>query len=312
MAKVIITGGTGLIGRAMSKLLVDKGYQVIILSRKAQLKDRLKSPNIEYAQWDIAKQTIDASAIRNSEFIIHLAGAGVADKRWTKKRKKEIQDSRIQSSALLVKALRDNPNKIKAVICASAIGWYGADPHIPNTKPFVETDPSGEDFLGETCKLWEDSIDPVTSLGKRLVKLRTGIVLSNDGGALKEFKKPVNFGIAGILGNGKQVVSWLHLDDLCRMYLHAMENESMKGSYNAVAPKPVSNKELTIKLAKAEKGSFYIPLHVPSFMLQLLLGELSVEVLKSCTVNCEKIRMTGFNFIFPSIESALADLLKKK
>jgi uncharacterized protein (TIGR01777 family) len=312
MAKVIITGGTGLIGRAMSKLLVDKGYQVIILSRKAQLKDRIKSPNIEFAQWDIAKQTIDASAIRNSEFIIHLAGAGVADKRWTKKRKKEIQDSRIQSSALLVKALRDNPNKIKAVICASAIGWYGADPHIPNTKPFVETDPSGEDFLGETCKLWEDSIDPVTSLGKRLVKLRTGIVLSNDGGALKEFKKPVNFGIAGILGNGKQVVSWLHLDDLCRMYLHAMENESMKGSYNAVAPKPVSNKELTIKLAKAEKGSFYIPLHVPSFMLQLLLGELSVEVLKSCTVNCEKIRMTGFNFIFPSIESALADLLKKK
>jgi uncharacterized protein (TIGR01777 family) len=312
MAKVIITGGTGLIGRAMSKLLVDKGYQVIILSRKAQLKDRIKSPNIEFAQWDIAKQTIDASAIRNSEFIIHLAGAGVADKRWTKKRKKEIQDSRIQSSALLVKALRDNPNKIKAVICASAIGWYGADPHIPNTKPFVETDPSDEDFLGETCKLWEDSIDPVTSLGKRLVKLRTGIVLSNDGGALKEFKKPVNFGIAGILGNGKQVVSWLHLDDLCRMYLHAMENESMKGSYNAVAPKPVSNKELTIKLAKAEKGSFYIPLHVPSFMLQLLLGELSVEVLKSCTVNCEKIRMTGFNFIFPSIESALADLLKKK
>jgi uncharacterized protein (TIGR01777 family) len=312
MAKVIITGGTGLIGRAMSKLLVDKGYQVIILSRKAQLKDRIKSPNIEFAQWDIAKQTIDASAIRNSEFIIHLAGAGVADKRWTKKRKKEIQDSRIQSSALLVKALRDNPNKIKAVICASAIGWYGADPHIPNTKPFVETDPSGEDFLGETCKLWEDSIDPVTSLGKRLVKLRTGIVLSNDGGALKEFKKPVNFGIAGILGNGKQVVSWLHLDDLCRMYLHAMENESMKGSYNAVAPKPVSNKELTIKLAKAEKGSFYIPLHVPSFMLQLLLGELSVEVLKSCTVNCEKIRMTGFNFIFPSIESALVALLKKK
>ena len=312
MAKVIITGGTGLIGKALSKLLVEKGYQVIILSRRTFLKDRRKSPNIDYAQWDIAKQTIDASAIRNSDYIIHLTGAGVADKRWTKKRKKEIRDSRVQSSELLVKALKDNPNKIKAVICSSAIGWYGADPAIPNSKPFVESDPSSEDFLGETCKLWEESIEPVYVLGKRLVKIRTGIVLSNEGGAFKEFKKPVNFGIAAILGNGKQLISWVHIDDLCRMYLHALENETMHGSYNAVAPKPVTNKELTLHIAKSEKGNFYIPLHIPVFMLEMILGEMSVEVLKSTTVNCDKIRKAGFNFTFPSIESAMTDLLKKE
>jgi len=312
MAKVIITGGTGTIGRALSRLLAEKGYQVIILSRKAVLKDKRNSPGIDYAQWDVAKQTIDASAIRNSDYIIHLAGAGVADKRWTDRRKIEIRKSRIQSSVLLIKALKENPNKIKAVISASAIGWYGTDPSIPNPKPFVETDPSDEDFLGETCRLWEESIEPVTSLGKRLVKIRTGIVLSNEGGAFKEFKKPVNFGIAAILGNGKQVISWLHIDDMCRIYLHALENESMQGVYNAVAPKPVTNKELTLHIAKSQKGSFFVPLHIPVFLLKLVLGEMSEEVLKSTTVNCEKIRKTGFNFLYPSLESAMTDLLKKK
>ncbi|MEO5999495.1 MAG: TIGR01777 family oxidoreductase [Chitinophagaceae bacterium] len=312
MAKVIITGGTGLIGKALSKLLVENGYQVIILSRRAMLKDSRKAPNIDYAQWDIDNETIDASAIRNSDYIIHLAGAGVADKRWTSKRKKEIRDSRKKSSELLLKALQETPNKIKAVISASAIGWYGADPSMPNPKPFIETDASDLDFLGETCKLWEESISPVTALGKRLVILRTGIVLSNEGGAFKEFKKPVKFGIAAILGNGKQAISWLHIDDLCRIYLYALENTSMHGSYNAVAPKPVSNREFTIQLAKVARGSFYVPLYVPGFLLRLVMGEMSKEVLKSTTVSCEKIRMAGFDFIFPSVESALGDLVRKK
>ncbi len=312
MAKIIITGGTGLIGKALSKLLVEKGHQVIIFTRTPLLKDKRKTPNVEYAHWDVAKQIIDAGAIRNSDYIIHLAGAGVADKRWTKKRKKEIRDSRVQSSQLIVKALRENPNKIKAVISSSAIGWYGADPSIPNPKPFIEADAPDEEFLGETCKLWEESIEPIYLLGKRLVKIRTGIVLSNEGGAFKEFKKPVNFGIAAILGNGKQIISWLHIHDLCRIYLHAIENESISGTYNAVAPKPVTNKELTVQIAKSEKGSFYIPLHIPVLLLKMALGEMSVEVLKSTTVNCDKIRKTGFDFIYPSIESAMEDLLKKK
>lgn len=308
--EVLITGGTGLIGTALCNMLTKKGYRVIVLTR-GKPSIQKQQANVEYREWDISQQVIDTDAVQRADFIIHLAGAGVADKRWTEKRKKEITESRTQSSALLVKSLKEISNKVKAVISSSAIGWYGEDPVIPNPKPFMETDPPDYGFLGETCRLWEESIDPVMLSGKRLVKLRTGIVLSNKGGAFAEFKKPVHFGVAGILGNGKQVISWLHIDDLCRMYVSAIENELWSGSYNAVAPKPVSNRELIVQIAKYLKGKFYVPLHVPSFALKLALGEMSQEVLKSATVCSDKIRKAGFNFTFPSIESALKDLLVK-
>ena len=160
--------------------------------------------------------------MQKADHIIHLAGAGVVDKKWTDAYKKEIQDSRTESSRLLVSALKNNTNKVKTVVSASAIGWYGAD--APGAKPFVETDVPANDFLGETCRLWEDSITPVEALQVRLVKLRTGIVLSNNGGALTEFKKPLKLGVAGILGDGKQMVSWIHVDDLCSMYIWGQQN----------------------------------------------------------------------------------------
>ena len=208
MQTVLITGGTGLIGRALTKMLVEKGYKVIILTRN--LKES-KDSNIAYAVWDVKKQTIDEKAIAIADYIVHLAGAGVADKRWTRSRKNEIKESRVQSSQLLVNALKNTPNQVKAVISASAIGWYGDDKdRSANKKAFTEDMPANKDFLGETCRLWEESIDPVTSLNKRLVKLRTGIVLSNEGGAFAEFKKPVQFGFAAVLGNGQQAISWLH------------------------------------------------------------------------------------------------------
>ncbi|MEJ7767292.1 MAG: TIGR01777 family oxidoreductase [Chitinophagaceae bacterium] len=320
MPTIVITGGTGLIGNALSKMLISNGYDVIVLTRdknagNAQVVNPAISheslPGVKFAAWDIKSQAIDAEAIKQADFIIHLAGAGVADKRWTAKRKSEIVDSRIQSSALLVKGLKENHHHVKAVLSASAIGWYGADRSIPSNKPFVETDLPDSGFLGETCKLWEESIEPVALSGIRLVKFRTGIVLSKEGGAFPEFKKPVRFGVAGILGNGKQVISWIHIDDLCRMYLYAIENELVSGAFNAVAPKPVSNKELTIRLAQCYKKNFYVPMHVPSFVLQIMLGEMKEEVLKSATVCCDKIRKAGFNFIFPSIENALNDLLRE-
>lgn len=304
MQTVLITGGTGLIGKALTKLLISKGYQVIILSRNAG--KHTSTGNIRYAAWNIDDQTVDLEAIRQADYIVHLAGAGVADKRWTGKRKKEIVESRTRSSALLIKALKEIPNKVKAVVSASAIGWYGPDPVIPNPAPFVETDPANKDFLGETCRLWEESIHPVIGIGKRLVKFRTGIVLSDQGGALNEFKRPLRFGIAGIMSKGKQIISWIHIDDLCRMYVDAIENETLEGTYNAVAPRPASNKELVLQLARAIKGSFYIPLHIPAFILKLLLGDMSIEVLKSTTVSPHKIRKAGFNFLYPSIEAAIA------
>jgi uncharacterized protein (TIGR01777 family) len=308
MATVLITGGSGMIGTRLSGMLVDKGYQVIILSRQPG-KAAQRSGKISYAHWDLKEGAIDRDALTQTDHIIHLAGAGVADKRWTAQRKQEIVDSRTQNSTLIVQALREIPNKVQAVVSASAIGWYGADNTASRKNGFAETDLPDNHFLGETCRLWEGSIQPVEQMGKRLVKLRTGIVLSPQGGALKEFKKPVNLGIAAILGSGKQVVSWIQLDDLCRIYIEALENSSLQDAYNAVAPNPVSNKVLTLELASQMRGKYFIPVHIPAFALKLILGEMSVEVLKSATVSSAKITDSGFQFLYPEIGQALAACL---
>jgi len=310
MPTILITGGTGLIGSALTPKLVAEGHEVIIVSRSAK---NSAEKNITFAKWDVEAQTIDADAIAKADYIIHLAGAGVADKRWTDDRKKEIILSRTESSKLIVKALRETTNKVKAVISASAIGYYGDDEkRKTKRKAFVEDRLADTEFLGETCRLWEESIKPVEQLGKRLVRLRIGIVLSNEGGALPEFKKPIKFGIAGVLGSGRQVISWIHIEDLCRMFTYAIKNESLQGAYNAVAPDPVTNKELTLALAEKIKGKFYVPLHVPGFVLKLMLGEMSVEVLKSATVSCEKIRTEGFSFLYPTIQLALDNLINQE
>jgi uncharacterized protein len=311
MTTVLITGGTGMIGKVLTKELLARNYRVIILTRDQKISNRpAPISNLAYSNWDIEEQTIDNSVMQQADYIIHLAGAGIADHRWTEKRKKEIVDSRVKSSELIIKALKQNPNKVKAVVSASAIGWYGADPVIPNLKPFTEVDDADESFLGEACKLWESSIEPVTGQGIRLVKLRTGIVLSNDGGALKEFKKPLRFGISAILSNGRQVVSWIHIDDLVQAYLYSLQNQNMNGVYNAVAPNPVPNRKLILQIGKKIKGSFFIPIHVPSLLLEFMLGDMSIEILKSTTVSCDKILAAGFSFIYPTIGSALLNLRK--
>ena len=306
MATILLTGGTGLVGRALSSALLEKKHNVIILTRSTKQMAISPQPKngIQWVQWNVEAQTIDKDAVAKADYIIHLAGAGVADKRWTKKRKQEIVDSRVKSGALLVTALSEIENNVKAVITASAIGWYGADPVIPNPIPFLEDAPADTAFLGDTCRQWEQSIEPVTQLKKRVVKLRIGIVLSKDGGALKEFIKPLQFGVAAILGNGKQMISWIHIDDLVNMFMAAIEDENMNGVYNAVAPKPVNNKELTLELARSRK-KFFIPFYVPSLILKLMLGEMSIEILKSATVSSIKIQQAGFNFKFPDIKSAL-------
>ncbi len=303
MATVLITGGTGLIGTAITKALVDKGYTVYILTRKA----RPSHGNLIYKEWNVRAQTIDETAISEADFIVHLAGANVADGRWTDKRKGEIVDSRVKSGGLVIKSVKTIPNKVQAVISASAIGWYGADPQVPNPKPFIETDSADSSFLGSTCEQWEAAIKPVTELGKRLVIFRTGIVLSNEGGAYAEFKKPLNAGAATVLGNGKQVISWIHIDDMVKLYIEAIENEAWQGIYNAVAPLPVTNKQLILEMAK-QRGKFYIPVHVPSMALKVALGEMSVEVLKSATVSAKKMEEAGFEFTYPTIEKAIKQL----
>ena len=306
MDSVIITGGTGLIGGALSRFLESRGFEVIILTRKPR-EHRSNSPGITYAAWNPEEQTVNEEAFEKAKYVINLAGAGVADKPWTEKRKKEIVESRTKSSELLIRAMSRIPNQIVSVVSASAIGWYKER----SAGQSLETDPPDKGFLGETCRLWENSILPVQNLGKRLVILRTGIVLSNEGGAFPQFAKPVRYGIAGVIGEGRQIISWIHIEDICRIYSEAMINTKWLGVYNAVAPNPVSNKTFTLALAKKMKGSFYIQLPVPHFILRLLLGDRSEEVLKSSNISSGKLKETGFQFIYPTIDGAFQDLIAR-
>lgn len=308
MATVLITGGTGTIGNRLAFLLREQGHCVNLLSR-SKVNELTINNNGQTFLWNIQQQTIDHDAISTADFIIHLAGAGVADKRWSKKRKQEIVESRTQSSQLIVDALTKIPNKVQAVISASAIGWYGPDRN-DHQAGFAETENWHPDFLGRTCYLWEQSISPVLSLGKRLVILRTGIVLSNNGGAFAEFKKPLQFKMAVILGKGDQFISWIHIDDLCNQYIFAINNAAMNGVFNAVAPNPVTNKELTIQLAKKMAGAFFIPFYIPAFMLKIILGEMSIEVLKSTKVSASKMIEFGYNFSYPTISEAINELMQ--
>lgn len=306
MQTVLITGGTGMIGKALTTLFLEKGYKVIVLTRKDKISRRL---NVSFAKWDIEKGMIDASAIQAANIIVHLAGEGVADKRWSVKRKQAIVDSRVQSGNLLRKALNENQHQVNTFIAASAIGWYGPDTATSLVDGFVETDPSDDSYLGNTCQLWEQSTAAIGTMGIRLVTLRIGIVFNKKGGALAEFLKPAKFGLATILGTGKQIVSWIHQKDLCNMICFAAENKSIKGVFNAVAPNPVTNKKLVLTIAK-NKYPIYFPSYVPSFLLKIILGEMSIEVLKSSKVSAQKIQAAGFVFDYPTIEEALPDLMR--
>jgi uncharacterized protein (TIGR01777 family) len=299
---ILITGGTGLVGKAITKVLVDKGYSVIILSRTPKSSSQ---PGISYAVWDPSNNKIDKDALEKATVIINLAGTSVAEKRWSENRKREIVESRVSSGKTIVNALAAKANNVHTVINASAIGWYGPD--APGKIPFRETASHSDDFLGNTCYQWEEAIKPVTEMDKRLIIFRIGIVLDKSGGAYPQLTLPLKFRTLAWFGSGKQVTSWIHIEDLAAMFLFALEHKEMRGVYNAVATEPVTNKELIKEVAKSMKGVF-IPVPVPAAALKLGLGEMSVEVLKSATVSNEKILSEGFNYKFPDIEKAVKDL----
>ena len=299
METVLITGANGLIGKRLTFLLQQKGYRVIHLSRNLP-----KTSAVETFLWDVNKQTIDEKAIREADYIIHLAGAGIADKKWTKKWKKEIIDSRVESIHLLFKAIQKTNTTIKAFISASGAGIYGAT---TSENIFTETDLPATDFLGITCKLWEGAAETISRLNIRTVKLRTGIVLSRNGGALEKMARPVKLFVGSPLGSGKQYIPWIHLDDLCAIYIQAMEDTSMQGAYNAVAPEHVTNEGFTTLIAKALHRPLVMP-NVPAFLLQWILGEMSVTVLNGSRVSCKKLEAAGFVFRYKTLDSAFKSL----
>lgn len=305
MQTVLITGGTGMVGQSLTDTLIEHGHDVIILTRNPRKSSRL---HLSYAKWDIEKNYIDPISLEKATVIVHLAGESVATKRWTVKRKKAILDSRVQSGLFLSNALKTMKHQVHTFIGASAIGWYGPDNELSLKDGFKEEDKVDNSFLGDTCKQWEDSVREIGTLGIRMVTLRIGIVLNKRGGALLEFIKPAKLGVAAILGDGNQIVSWIHQQDLNGIILFAINNNSVNGVFNAVSPEPISNKALTLAIA-SKYHSWHFKIHVPVWVLKILLGEMSIEVLKSAKVSSKKIQDQGFEFKYPNISSALNQLL---
>ncbi|MEY4279374.1 MAG: hypothetical protein RL377_1378 [Bacteroidota bacterium] len=305
MQTVLITGGTGMVGQSLTDSLVEQGYEVIVLTRSPRKSSRL---HVSFAKWDIDQNYIDPQALEEANIIVHLAGESVATKRWTEKRKQEILDSRVKSGLLLTNALKTMKHQVHTFIGASAIGWYGPDNVRSIKDGFVETDTVDHSYLGDTCKAWEESVASIAALGIRQVTLRIGIVLNKRGGALLEFMKPARLAVAAILGDGRQIVSWIHQQDLTAIVLFAIRQPEIKGVYNAVAPEPISNENLTIQIA-SKYYSWFIKVHVPVWVLKIMLGEMSIEVLKSAKVSSQKLQNAQFQFQFPTISAALENLI---
>jgi uncharacterized protein (TIGR01777 family) len=308
---VLITGGTGMIGLRLTEILQEKGYTVSHLSRSRPDRsgpDRSRQNNqpVKTYVWDIQQQEIEPEALQEANYIIHLAGAGVADQRWTESRKKLILKSRTESTRLLHESLAKlGQHQVKAFISASAIGIYGAD---TGSAEIYESSPKGNDFLADVVKKWEAAVDEIKRLNIRTVKLRIGVVLSMEGGALPRIVQPVKFGVGAPLGSGQQYMSWVHVEDLCRMFVYALEHQDMEGVYNAVAPRPVTNEELTRTAAKTLHKPLFMP-KVPAFAIRLAFGEMASIVLGGNRVQSKEIEKKGFDFQYKNINSALKDLL---
>ncbi len=297
---ILISGGTGLVGSELVTLLKGAGHQVRLLSRS-----KGKGESVPVYQWDYKNNYVEEGAFDGIDTLIHLAGAGVADKRWTKERKEEILKSRTQTSDLLYEKLKNTNHSVRTLVAASAVGYYGMDTGDVNLR---EDSPAGHDFLADVVKAWEDSTSRFTELGIRVVQIRIGVVLSNDGGALPKLLAPP---VAAPLASGKQYMSWIHISDLVRILCKSVEDVNMIGPYNAVAPEPLTNKEFTKRAANAF-GKFYVPIPVPKFVLHLVLGEMAQVVTGGNKVSAYKINKTGYDFKFTRLQNALQDLAKNK
>ncbi|MES2828294.1 MAG: TIGR01777 family oxidoreductase [Bacteroidota bacterium] len=298
---ILITGATGMIGKILTRHLMARGHSVAILARKP-----IKVPGVQVYLWNVEKGEIDVKGLHGVTTIVHLAGEGIADKKWTKERKQKIIDSRVDSTKLLYDAIASSGAPVKNFIASSAVGFYGdrAD------EVLTEDSAAGSGFLAKCCTLWETAVDRGVSLGLRVVKIRTGFVLGREGGALPALERPIRFFAGAPLGTGKQWVPWIHVDDIVGIFVNAIEDGYFSGAYNGSAPYPVTNKTLT----KAIAGSIGRPLwpfNVPEKILEMILGKMSAVTTISTNTSAQKVLDAGYKFQYTRLEEALAQIYKK-
>ncbi len=291
---VLITGASGLVGRHLSELFREEGYRVLTLSRNP------KGPMA--FRWDPTVGFIDPAAFEKIDHIVHLAGVGIGDKNWTVARKKEILESRVASCDLLFRTCQDYGIQLKSFVTASAVGYYGTG---LTSVVFTEENAAGKGFLASVCEQWEQAANRFEEKDVRTVKIRTGIVLAADGGILPRMALPVRMGLGTAFGNGKQCIPWIHVQDLCRIYLEAIREANWRGAYNAVAPETATNRRFTKELARLFHKPFW-PVSIPAFPLRLMLGQRSELLLKGNQVMSVRLPKTFFQF--STLEGALKDL----
>lgn len=299
---VLITGGTGFIGKYLTDVLIANGFSVSVLTRA----ERKNTDSVTYYKWDLTSHYIDENAILNADYIIHLAGEGIVEKRWTKKRKQEILESRTQPIELIHAILEKHHKVLKAFVSASAVGIYGA---YTSQRICTEETPPANDFLGLTCQQWENSADKIGALGIRTVKIRTGIVFGKNEGFLKKVAPSFKAGFGSVLGSGKQYLPWIHIEDLAQIYLKSITDVHMHGPYNAAVTDDTTNSGFSKILANLYGYTIWLP-RVPEFILKIVLGEMSDAVIKGQRVSSEKIQKTGFEFQYLDIEAALSSCIK--
>jgi len=296
MKRVVITGGTGLIGSHLSDLLADEGYEVVHLTRKIREGMQYKS-----YLWDPQQGYCDPDAFRDGDAIIHLAGANIGSRPWSRARKREIISSRTVTAELVYRSSAGSGVMPSVFVTASGISIYGSK---TTERIYSENDPSGNDFLAETSRLWESAADPFEADGVRVVKIRTAVVLASSGSALSKMTFPTKAGLIVRLGPGSQYFPWIHIDDLCRIYLKAVCDGTMTGPYNASAPNHITHDMLMTGVARQKGLPVFLP-RVPAWLLKAILGEMSVVLTGGSRISSERLVNSGFRFIFPDIASAL-------
>ena len=301
METILIAGGTGLIGQRIVQLLDPKRYKIKILTRSS----KISRGNVSYHKWDIDMGVIDPVAL-DADYLINLTGAGIADARWSDSRKKLLIDSRVNSTLLIHSAMKKSGKKFKTIVSASAVGYYGDR----GEDILDETSNPGDEFMATCCMLWEDASQKLSEITNYNRILRVGVVMSTKGGALPKILMTKSLRVFNYFGNGAQYYSWVHIDDVSRMFIHFLSKPGSHAIYNGVAPRPLTNKKITQEIKEAVGSGLVLP--APAFALRIALGEMANVVLNSNRVIPKNLLEEGFVYQHPDLTGAVQDLLDRK